>query len=378
MKAGTPIRTAASLLTLAIGTLAFAAPRAGMAAGHADGALLPHSSAANAPQADAQALERAKAKFAYALSIVDQHKGQAKAAGIAGDNWRFEMVGNLMKGSEADFPSVSLARSFADAMSASLSVARSGNGVKPSSSSNEAVPAIVGTTGGGLGSPTTDLVYVPITPCRVLDTRAAGGGVLAAGAVNTYFFSGSNVGAASCSVAGQIPSSSAAAAFAANVTIDDSSLGGFTPGAYLQIFPQGTSTPTSFMNFGPGQIIANAGIVSLNQTNGQFSIVTSAPANVIVDTYGVFIAPQPTALDCVTVNNNSSFLGVVNATCPATYTLTGGGCQSNSINDHTYQTLPNSSTTWGCGFWPETGGTIGTTLTAYARCCRVPGRIAPF
>ena len=371
MKAGTTIHAAVSLLTLALGAAIAVESQSATAADSAAGS---HSGGPVNPQTDPQALGRATAKFAHALSVADQFTAQANAAGVTGDNWRFEMIGNLMRGPEADFASVSLARSFLDAMSASLTVAHGGNGTTSIGSGAEAAPAITGPVADALGSATTDLVYVPITPCRVLDTRAAGGGVIAANTVHTYLFTASNVGSGSCTVLGQIPGTTAAAAFAANVTVDETGLSGFLAGSYLQIFPQGGSTTTSFMNFNPGQIIANAGVVSLNQANGEFSIMTSAPANVIVDTYGVFIAPQPTALDCTTVTSTSSFLGLVAATCPAAYTLTGGGCESSSINDHTYETIPSSTTTWGCGFYPETGDTIGSTLTAYARCCRVPGR----
>jgi hypothetical protein len=329
-----------------------------------------------AAQVDEHALERAKAKFAHALSIADQFADQAKAAGVTGDNWRFEMVGNLMKGSEANFASVSLARSFADAIGASIAVARAGGNTVSNSSTIGATPATdASPVAESFPKVFDELVYVPITPCRILDTRAAGGGVLAALGVYSYVFSGSNVGASSsCSVASQIPSqsSNAAVAFAANVTIDDSAISGFTPGAYLQIYPQGGSTPTSFMNFGPGQIIANAGIVSLNVTNLEFSITPSAPANVIVDTYGVFVLPPQNNLSCLQVTSTNNVLGTVTVTCPASFSLTGGGCNSNSIYDHTYESNPTNGTTWGCGFYPETGQLLGSTLTAYAVCCSAP------
>jgi len=352
MNTGTKIGFAISLLALSIGTAVAAGPSKGPAN----------------PAVDPSALARAEAKFAAALAVVDQFKAQAAAEGITGDAWRFQMVGNLMQGSEANFASVSLARSYADAVSAAKAVARAGN---PTSSSEAASGSSAASVTAGLGTTTSDLVYVPITPCRVLDTRA-GGAAVAANTVKTYDFTAINVGAASCSVTNQIPGSDGAAAFAANVTVDESGLSGFGAGSYLQIYPQGGSTATSFMNFSPNQIIANAGVISLNQANGQFSVVSNAPTQIIVDTYGAFIAPQPTAVECTTATSTSSFLGVVSATCPAGYGMTGGGCHSNSINDWTYENFPSGATTWGCGFW--TSGTLGTTLTAYAQCCRVPGR----
>ena len=354
MNTGKKIGFAISLLALSIGTAVAAGPSKGPAN----------------PAVDPSALARAEAKFAAALAVVDQFKAQAAAEGITGDAWRFQMVGNLMQGSEANFASVAFARSYSDAMDASIAVARAGN---PASNSEAASGSSAASVAAGLGSATTDLVYVPITPCRVLDTRA-GGAAVAAGVVKSYYFVNSNVGGGSCSVTSQIPGSYSAAAFAANVTVDESGLSGFGAGSYLQIYPESGSTTTSFMNFNPNQIIANAGIISLNQANGKFSVVSNAPTQVIVDTYGAFIAPQPTALECMNATSTSSFLGIVVATCPAGYGVSGGGCTSSSVYDHTYSAYPDSATTFTCGFYPETSKTIGATLTAYARCCRVPGR----
>jgi len=354
MNTGTKIRFAVSLLALSIGTAVAAGPSKGP----------------GNPGVDSSALARAEAKFAAALAVVDQFKAQAAAEGITGDAWRFQMIGNLMQGSEANFASVSLARSYSDAMDASIAVARAG---KPASNSEAASGSSAASVAADLGTVTSDLVYVPITPCRILDTRANGAPV-AANTVKSYYFTNANVGGGSCNVTTQIPGSDGAAAFAANVTVDESGITGFGAGSYLQIYPEAGSTTTSFMNFSPNQIIANAGIISLNQANGKFSVVSNAATQVIVDTYGAFIAPEATALECTTVTSTNSLLGVVAASCPAggAYTLTGGGCHSNSINDWTYQSFPSNATTWGCGFW--TAGTLGTTLTAYAKCCRVPGR----
>jgi hypothetical protein len=371
------IRATLSLLTLAVVAALTTEQQQAMAAAGGDSALSVLNGNPSAPHIDEKALERARAKFAHALSIADQFAAQVKAAGLDEDNWRFKMVGNLMKGSEANFASVTFARSFTDAMGASVAVARAANNSTQGSSAAGSTAAIATPpVADSLGSGTTDLVYVPIVPCRILDTRAAGGGILAANSVHTYNFSGGNIGASSsCSVEGQIPASDYAAAFAANVTIDDSTISGFTAGAYLQIYPQGGSTPASFMNFGPGQIIANAGIVSLSSTS-QFSVTTSAPANVIIDTYGAFLAPQPTPLSCVTETSTTASFGAASATCPTNYSLTGGGCSSSSIYDHVYASEPHASSEWYCGFYPETGQTIGSTLTAYAVCCVVPGRLS--
>jgi len=119
--------------------------------------------------------------------------------------------------------------------------------------------------------------------------------------------------------------------------------------------------------------VNNFGIVqNLNNSNAEFEVYSSATADVIVDVFGFFRNPTRTALDCTTVSTTSTFLGIGVATCAAGYEVTGGGCQSNSIHDHAYAAYPDSETSYTCGFWPDDGFTIGSTLTTRARCCRTP------
>jgi len=363
MNTGTKIGFAISLLALSIGTAVAAGPSKGP----------------SNPGVDPSALVRAQVKFTHAMEVVDQFKAQATAEGISGDAWRFEMVGYLMQGAEADFAAVSLARSLADAMSASIAVARAGKAAADVSGSAATIGSSASSVADGLGSATTDLVYIPVVPCRIVDTRA-GGAAVPAGTVKTYAATtggGANVGHASgCTVSGQIPGTYDVAAIAANVTVDESGLTGFGAGSYLQIYPQGGSTTTSFMNFGPNQIIANAGVVSVNQANSQFSVVSNAASQIIVDAYGVFIAPQPTALECtaptasaaIAAGSNGSTLS---ATCPVGYSHTGGSCVTDSYN---VRAVSNNNTggNTGCSF--VNIDSVSHNITATATCCRVPGR----
>jgi hypothetical protein len=351
---------AMTALALAIGSATAASPSPDAAVQ----ALAQRSAPATAPLATEDQLARAQAKFAQALSIADQFKDRAAAEGITGDNWRFEMVGNMMKGSQADFAGVALARSYTDAMSASVQISR----IAPSSAATDA-------SAKSLGAATTDLVYVPITPCRILDTRPT---FIPASTPKTYFYTASNVGAGSCSVTNQIPGSTLAAAFAANVTLDETGLTGFAAGAYIQLYPQGGSTTTSFMNFGPNQIIANAGIISLNQANSEFTVFTSAPANVIIDTYGAFIAPQPTALACGLVyaaqaltSSSASNYYYSTAVCPAGRSAVAPYCYSGD-QAGIYSAGSGINGSPFCS-WINLSG-AATSVYDGQLCCGVPGR----
>lgn len=352
---------ARSMLYVALGSLSFAISGA-MAAPSS----VPKTTPPDSSDISADALNRAQTKFAHALRIADQFKDQARAQGITDDIWRFEMVGRLMRGSETDYASVSLARSLPDAMAASLRIANASSKAEIPAQAASSVAAP-----NSLGSATTDLVYVPITPCRILDTRP---NALAALSTQTYSFDSTNAGHAACSVTNQIPGTKAAAAFAVNVTVDETGVSGT---GYITLFPQGGSPGgTSFINFTPGQTFANAGIVPVNQSNGQFSLFTSAVTNVIMDAYGVFIAPQPTQLQCQNVATDYSLAAndsgdFFSPTCPSGYSVTSANCYTQQSSG-VYLAGNTTGVTGICKFVNTTGATVP--VTAGALCCRVPGR----
>ena len=144
--------------------------------------------------------------------------------------------------------------------------------------------ALLAATAGELHAvETTGLVYTPITPCRIVDTRF-GGGPFAAKETRTFFVNGALVqGGGNCTVyAGVIPS-----ALSLNVTVDTTSLGSPGQYGYLNLLPQ-NGTNTSWMNFAGSQTVANAGVAAINEVDGTFSVKAQNPANVIIDVFGYF------------------------------------------------------------------------------------------
>jgi hypothetical protein len=132
----------------------------------------------------------------------------------------------------------------------------------------------------------TGLVYTPITPCRILDTRVLGG-PFAAKETRTYLTNSAAVqGGGACTVyPGDIPS-----ALSLNVTVDATGLGNPANYGFLSLTPI-PGAGQSWMNFLGGQTIANAGVASINQADGSFAIKTQNPANVIIDVFGYFSSP---------------------------------------------------------------------------------------
>ncbi len=129
------------------------------------------------------------------------------------------------------------------------------------------------------------LRFIPVTPCRVADTRspngALGGPELSAGSERAFPIPNSSCG---------IPST--AAAYSLNVTaVPSSAL------SYLAIWPTGSGRPLVSTLNSDSRVKANAAIVAAG-TNGGVSVYVSDASHVILDINGYFVpASNSTALE---------------------------------------------------------------------------------
>jgi hypothetical protein len=145
-----------------------------------------------------------------------------------------------------------------------------------------------------LGAPnamaaTTGLQFVPVTPCRVVDTRnptgAFGGPQLAAGAIREFDIPNGACG---------IPAN--AAAYSLNVTVVPEKFLG-----YLTIWPTGQTQPLVSTLNSDGRVKATAAITPAG-TNGGVSIYVTDLTHVILDINGYFVpAGTPSSLAFYTI-----------------------------------------------------------------------------
>jgi hypothetical protein len=147
------------------------------------------------------------------------------------------------------------------------------------SSFNPIQVEITGTT-----DPKIKQLFVPVTPCRIADTRYAtgpfGGPMLTAGSTRDFIIPNSACG---------IPST--AQAYALNVTV-------VPPGglSYLTLWPTGASQPNVSTMNSDGRVKATAAIVTAGSSGGVSVYVTDA-TDVVLDVSGYFVpATQNTAL----------------------------------------------------------------------------------
>jgi hypothetical protein len=225
-----------------------------------------------------------------------------------------------------------------------------------------------------IGNLSSDLVFVPITPCRIFDTRPSQGGT---GAIPTdgtknFVISGatsfaSQGGAANdCGVS--IGTNVAAAAI--NMTVVSGGMGG-----YITAYPLGSAKPlAATVNYGANDVRGNMAIVKVSQTGGleDLSIYANQQTDVIGDIVGFYTRPLAGFLDCITtaevtldiVAGGNGALTI--PSCPTGYNNTGGQCYTDSPD---LQPMYSRST---CAV-KNVGAATGT-IIASRRCCRIPGR----
>ncbi len=185
-----------------------------------------------------------------------------------------------------------------------------------------------------LGDLAADLVYTPVTPCRILDTRVAGG--VLAGTFTRDFNAVVGSGGNFSSQGGSATDCGVIAAGQAAVVIN---LTAVTPtgAGFATVYPFGTSRPlASSVNYTAGAIVNNSIVVKLPSplTTKDFTVYTFATSDFVADIVGYYAPPQATALDCtrqfgsfVNVPANTYGFGV-SAICPTGYTATGLGIEA--------------------------------------------------
>lgn len=231
-----------------------------------------------------------------------------------------------------------------------------------------------------LGALTNDLVYTPLQPCRILDTRNTAAGAIAANATRSFVaitagnFTGQGGSPTDCGTVGL-----AATAFAINLTAVTPSSAG-----YATAYPFGTTQPVAAsVNYAAGAIVNNALIVQIPNplTSFDFTVYTFASSHYVADIVGYFAPPQATALQCIVTTITSTTiaanttLNVFNTACPAGYTATSPYCFINAAGVYSRGSGKNATAGTSDTFCSWQNTTASPQQVAGATtCCRVPGR----
>ena len=230
-----------------------------------------------------------------------------------------------------------------------------------------------------LGDVAADLVYTPVTPCRIADTRVSGGAI-GGNSTRTFDLDGSNLAAQGGSGTGCAIPFGAARAAALTITVT-----GPQGAGYFTAWGLGAQPFAAAITYAAGQTTSNTTIVPDVPGGGNdFALYTSTTADAVIDIVGYFAAPVATALDCTTVASALIAVPVnswtaIDAVCPAGRTATGGGYDT---NDGTLgypgvwlTTRPGASDGFnGWRTWVDNQTNGARSIQTFASCCRVPGR----
>lgn len=224
-----------------------------------------------------------------------------------------------------------------------------------------------------IGALTNDLVYTPLQPCRILDTRSTAAGAIAGNTTRSF------VAVSASSFTSQGGSSTNCGTLGLNATAVAINLTAVTPSGngYATAYPYGTAQPVaSSVNFSTGAIVNNALIVQIPNplSSFDFTLYTFAQSHYVADIVGYFAPPVATAVQCVETANTDLAIaangGTGNAVAPACatgYTQTATNCETTSwLMPIVYFQSGTCSA--------RNGDTTSQTLRASRTCCRVPGR----
>lgn len=302
----------------------------------------------------------------YAAAISNKWSREIRVRyGISASEWTERMLDTFSASDIANLRRAAVADSF-DGMSGALfggSSAANVTDVRPLQ----------------LGSTENSLTFTPLPPCRIVDTRVAGGQISASGNRSFDGWTSSDfVAQGGASTNCGIPAN--ASALKANIVAVDTEL----PVGYLTVYPSDMPQPNAAsLNFS-GSDVANEIALKLCRPGcpTQFSVFSTAAPHFVVDVYGYYMEPVATPLDCVTASATGGLLNLgsitnITATCPTGYTATGGGCGGplglTVASTRAAVDANGRPIGWACGLSTSlVGGLLG--YTADATCCRVPGR----
>jgi len=305
-------------------------------------------------------MERAQ----LARAIVMKWGGHVQKANRADvRSWAREMV-PLFAHAPLDSLKRAAAASSFDQMNSELLVSGSapGAGVAPKIDASVAAPKV-------FGDADKDLVFVPIAPCRIIDTRVSGGPI-AANSTRAFditsisSYAGQGGSATDCNGAGSAGSFAAAAINFVAVTP--------SAGGYITAFPFGASQPAaSTLNYTAGAVVANFAVVRLDQSasTNEMNVYSFAQTHLVADIVGYYRNSSQPVFECVDTADtildvNAGATANANApACQAGYTQTATNCESS---------------TWQMPFVYFSGGTCSAQnnsasmaqLRASRTCCR--------
>jgi hypothetical protein len=315
-------------------------------------------------------------KATVVANIASKWEADARASGKWDSSYTTDMQTALMKLQPANLAAAADATSY----SALLRILRNGAPIpnaalvlKPNGDPATIPPSV----DAGIGDFGDNLLYNPINPCRIVDTRNAGGAI-AGGTTRSFDVDNPSSFAFQGGFNGPcgIPFGVAAA-----VEMTVTTTNAAAPG-YITAWAVGAPQPlASILNYYPGVNIADTVIVPVLPGSGNdFFVFSSATSDLVVDVLGYFARPVATPLNCTIVSTANTPVPIntwtaIDAICPTGFTPTGGGYDTPEgtlgYPGVWVTTLPLSN---GWRTWVDNQTNGSRQIQTFANCCQIPGR----
>jgi hypothetical protein len=298
-------------------------------------------------------------KAAYAAAIVARWEDSAREAGRVDDRSARDLRDALARLDAETLLAAGEASSY-KAVMALVATGRATESPEPDS----------------LGDPQDDLVYTPLTPCRIVDTRLAADGALAGGTARTFDVDGGSLAVQGGSATGcGIPFAVAAAVTMTIVAVEPAAPG------YLTAWGLGPQPTTSALNYAANDVIADTAIIPVAPGGGNdFALFSLATTHLVVDVLGYYARPIATRLECTNVASDVVAVPVdvwtpVDAFCQPGRTATGGGYDTPETPAR-FRGVSVTSVNFLNGWrtWVDNQTDGPREIVTTVRCCRVPGR----
>jgi hypothetical protein len=234
-----------------------------------------------------------------------------------------------------------------------------------------------------LGDTDKDLVYTPVKPCRIVDTRKAGGKISSGDSRAFYVYGGGAqmIGQGGNPAGCKAPSGEPRAVHINIVAVNSVASG------WLTVWPTGTGMPLAgVLNYYPGRTdpISNAFTVKIGAGMARdINVYAHKSTHVVSDVMGYYYEPEATQLSVQQYKGSKSVASgnvfvVYSPKCKTGYIATGGGCatQYGGNKEDTAVSRPYPDTgvpvAWECrGINNESYTQV---FDSHVICVRMPGR----
>ena len=228
-----------------------------------------------------------------------------------------------------------------------------------------------------LGDVADDVVYTPLTPCRLVETRGTfpavyqGSGPFAGGEIRSYTVQSGNGVCVAQLPGGLNPSAVQLQVF--GIPISSAASGD------IEILPQGSPFGSTATEVYVGNVAFNtvSTTAKINLANHQIAVqVRGGGADLAMDVVGYFAPPVATAVECTPITSAGTTIPASSDTtvafpgCAAGYTRTAGACSGTANIPSAYLVETNAT---GCVF-RNLSAVATYSATATSTCCRIPGR----